>query len=519
MAASTSGRNPGSVHPARLSREERKLLLASCLADFRRFCGLLQVVDYETGRLKPMRLTGLQRAYCDERTKRDLVLKSRKVFFTTLELARDLYKFIFQPGANVLVYCQTLKSHETYYELNRILARFILSLRTYFDLDIRTAEGRFEYPANASTLTLLEAGATFRVANKGARGIAFVTRLHASEIAVWEQGQEIIPNIIAGMPSDGEVTIESTPRGESGYFHEQWQRAVEKRDTLFAAQFFPWYLHEKYREPLDPGETIVAEGALAEIEERLLEKGVTPEQVKWYRQKFRALSGDKEKLLQEFPSDPESCWLSSGNQYIPTPLIDACISYDPVPDYIPGETYGGVDFGRQNHTTEVFTLRRDRQGHLWMVDLCTYPKTEWDAQMSGIIDAARHWGWRKVALDRTGIGSMPSETIRKVLGAARVIEVDFTEPSKEILATGTYACLAESAITLLDVPELVRDTKMVKRVVSDKGRISYDAPSTKDGHADKFWAMALAIYASGFVRTMGRARTEYGLGDFERGVA
>jgi hypothetical protein len=511
--ASRAGRNPGSVRPRVL---DKKQVLAHGLADFTRFCGLLQVVNHETGLQMPMRLTGLQRAYCAERTRRDVVLKGRKVFFTTLELARDLYLFLTRPGSNVLIYCQTLKKQETYLEMNRIMQRFILSLG-YAGLDLTglvMGKGSWELPALASSMTMLEAARAGSVAIKGSRGTAHVTRLHASEVSIWENAEEVLGNVLSGMPVDSEATIESTPHGETGYFHDMWRRAVEKRKTRFVAQFFPWYLHSAYRTPLEPGEVIVPEGPLAEIEDALLRRGVAPDQVKWYREKYLDLDGDKSLLLQEFPSDPESCWLASGEQYIGTPVIEACVSYDPLPE-LPGETYGGVDFGRRKDTTEVFTLRRDRHGHLWMVELRTYRKTDWDAQMNGIVDAFRTWGWRKVALDRTGIGSMPSETLRKVLGAQRVLEVDFTEASKEVLATGAYACFAERAITLQDEPELVRDTKMVKRVVSDKGKISYDAPSTKDGHADKFWALALAIYASGFVRKMGRARTEYGPGDFE----
>jgi phage FluMu gp28-like protein len=52
----------------------------------------------------------------------------------------------------------------------------------------------------------------------------------------------------------------------------------------------------------------------------------------------------------------------------------------------------------------------------------------------------------------------------------------------------------------LRIPEyaaLRRDLNAVKRVVTAAGNIRFDAERTEEGHADRFWALALSLQASG----------------------
>jgi hypothetical protein len=61
---------------------------------------------------------------------------------------------------------------------------------------------------------------------------------------------------------------------------------------------------------LEPGEIITPRTPL---EEKLASQGVTPEQLKWYRRKVAEKGQDL--TLQEYPSDPETCFLVSGRPF------------------------------------------------------------------------------------------------------------------------------------------------------------------------------------------------------------
>jgi hypothetical protein len=104
----------------------------------------------------------------------------------------------------------------------------------------------------------------------------------------------------AAVAPQGEIVIESTPRGAAGTFYREWQSAA---DTGYVTHFFPWWIEETYRRPakyLRPN---------AEEQELMRVHGLTREQIAFRRElvaNYRGLAP------QEFAEDPESCFLASG---------------------------------------------------------------------------------------------------------------------------------------------------------------------------------------------------------------
>ncbi len=302
--------------------------LAEAFKSFPRFCALLKIADQTTGAQIPLRLTGIQRAYNARRTNRDIILKSRKVFFTTLELARDLWWFLTKRGARVIIVCQSEDDHSLRDAIADNLRTMLASLREHVDikLDIENMLrlARFKTDAN---LRIIEAGATVGTARKRGRGIA-VNRLHATEVAAWEHGGETLTVLLNAMPQDGsgEAVLESTPLGASGYYYERWKAATEGRGN-FKAQFFPWFHHEKYRTELEPGETILPED---DEEKRLAGLGVPAEAIKWRR--LQIADQGPQKVAQEYPGDPHTCFLVSGRGFFDGMALDRLLqrAKDPI---------------------------------------------------------------------------------------------------------------------------------------------------------------------------------------------
>jgi phage FluMu gp28-like protein len=102
---------------------------------------------------------------------------------------------------------------------------------------------------------------------------------------------------------------------------------------------------------------------------------------------------------------------------------------------------------------------------------------------------------RRAAMDATGIGAMLAETLAEEFGP-RVEPVTFTAAVKENLAFRTKRRMEKQLSLLPDTPEVRRAFSAVKRVVTPSGNLRFDAVRTAAGHADEFWAKALADLAA-----------------------
>ncbi len=78
-----------------------------------------------------------------------------------------------------------------------------------------------------------------------------------------------------------------------------------------------------------------------------------------------------------------------------------------------------------------------------------------------------------------------------------VIEgVTFTASVKEELAYPLRARFEDQTIRIPDSEEIISDLRAIKKTVGVSGQIRFDASRNENGHADRFWALALACEAS-----------------------
>jgi phage FluMu gp28-like protein len=102
---------------------------------------------------------------------------------------------------------------------------------------------------------------------------------------------------------------------------------------------------------------------------------------------------------------------------------------------------------------------------------------------------------RRAAIDATGIGAMLAETLEADFGP-RVEAIQFTSSVKEDLAYRTRRRMESGSTLLPDTPEVRRAFMAVKKFVTASGHLRFDAARTDAGHADEFWAKALADLAA-----------------------
>lgn len=103
-------------------------------------------------------------------------------------------------------------------------------------------------------------------------------------------------------------------------------------------------------------------------------------------------------------------------------------------------------------------------------------------------------GVRRAAIDKSGKGEQLHERAQERFGDW-VEGVLFTVPVKSMLATRLRSGMEDRLVRIPKDLRVREDCHRVKRVVSPAGNILFDAERTKDGHCDRFWALALGDYA------------------------
>jgi hypothetical protein len=303
--------------------------LARAIADFPRFCALLQVSNIDGGPRIPMELTWMQRQFHRNRTKRDILLKARRVFATTFECARDIWWFLTVRGAQVVIVIQHEEApHPVRTSIYDKIRIFFWSLRQWgiqlpFDVE---EDGRWEMHDRDASMRVVVAGGNVTAAATRGRG-ATINRLHMSEVSSYAYAIETTTAMLNSMPRGAdavtEVVQESTAMGAAGYFYDQYKSArigppppgETNEWNGYRAHFYPWHSHPKNTLPLRPGEVITPTGALEVQERALLAQGVKPEQIKWLRQTFSESGNRLDLLNQEHPSDEITCWLIDGRPF------------------------------------------------------------------------------------------------------------------------------------------------------------------------------------------------------------
>lgn len=294
------------------SDAKRIELLQWAFQSFPRFCGLLQIRT-KAGAKVPFRLNTIQRSYLAGATDRDIIVKGRQVGMTTMLLARDVYRFLTVPGARVVVICQSMTGNVPIEIVAGPIRSYLEQVKALgVDVDMSTERGaEWALRKRDATLRIMVAGASDASAAKTGRA-GTVTHLHCTEVAFWDRTEETWNAVQECVPEGmgSEVVLESTPNGAGGLFYDLFKSATTGTSSPYKGHFFPWFMHEEYRVPLDQDEVIEP---MTTVEEELIRNGVRQDQLKWYRRKV-ATKGQA-LASQEYPNDPESCFLTSGRTF------------------------------------------------------------------------------------------------------------------------------------------------------------------------------------------------------------
>jgi hypothetical protein len=268
---------------------------------------MFNIVDKD-GQDVPFILNHSQARLDAELTGRDIIPKARQLGISQYFLARYLADCLMIRNTRAVVIAHDRESTEK--QLGRV--HYMLeNIRGPKAVISNSSKGEIVFPKTNSTFFIGTAGS-----RRFGRGDT-ITRLHCSEAAFWEDPKSLTAGLFQAVPRNaGEIAIESTGYGTGNWYHRQCMNAYEGKGR-FRLHFFNWLSAPEYRVPLTQEErdSILRNPNKDWEEDKLLELGITPEQLMFRREKLEELDYDLHLFKQEYPISLDECFQSSGHSY------------------------------------------------------------------------------------------------------------------------------------------------------------------------------------------------------------
>ncbi len=284
----------------------------------------LKIRDKVSGKIIPLRLNRGQQKVQDaineqrrqKKPVRILVLKYRQGGYSTQAAANLFQNCRFHPDLYMSVSL----------DLKSVTHIFEISDRFYFYLP---TEEKKKLPVDASNRSELKFAnphggrLIIETAGKTAAGHSYTIRgLHLTEVSRWpDETDDARAGLLNSIPdtADSIVIIESVANGMSGWFYDQWHA----QDTQYAKIFVPWFWQDEYRAPLPlPVPQYMAQ--YTDEEKQMVSRyELEPEQIEWRRLTLiNKCDKDEDKFKEQYPSNAQEAFRSSGNTFFHIPTLD-----------------------------------------------------------------------------------------------------------------------------------------------------------------------------------------------------
>lgn len=214
-------------------------------------------------------------------------------------------------------------------------------------------------------------------------------------------------------------------------------------------------------------------------------------------EQLRTALNDEDAWRQEFLLE----WLDEASAWLDFELISSCEAptagkpefYEPRASQI---CFIGNDIARRKHLWVAWVLESIGDV-LWtreVSELRGATFAEQDAELDRLMAKYRV---SRVAIDQTGLGEKPVEDAKGRYGEYRVDGVLFSSVVKQHLATLGKQKFEDRKLRIPMGNSLLReDLHSLRKVVTPAGNVRFDVEGEGESHADRAWALFLAIYAA-----------------------
>lgn len=310
------------------------------------------------------------------------------------------------------------------------------------------------------------------------------------EFALHPDPRKLYAIAYPGITWGGNMEIISTHRGSHNLFNELVQEIKYKGNPKNIS------LHTvTLQDALD-------QGFLKKLKAKLREAGGDDERLHMdegeYFDMVRSGCPDDDTFQQEYmcnPQDDAAAFLSyeliSTCEYKPAEqweysLAELAASSNPL--------YVGVDVGRMHDLTDIWVTEKIGGTHFTRKNIELRAET-FDTQEAVLYEILALPNVRRCCIDQSGIGRQFAERAEQRFGTYKVEGINFTGPVKEELAYPLRAAFEDKTIRVPSSEFIRADLRAVKKETTASGNIRFTADRGKNGHSDRFWAIALALHA------------------------
>jgi len=257
----------------------------------------LYIVNKQSKKV-PYILNAAQKLYMLGRTCKDIILKARKMGFSTLLMALYLHACVFRENTYAVLVSHDKESTKRLFErLKYMIRNSVYPIKT-LPADIENFKGgEIRFPETNSKFWIGTAGS-----KSFGRGDD-ITHAHLSEPAFYED-QSVMTAIGEALVDNAYLALESTANGAGTPYHEFWQKAEQKLND-FKPHFYAWFTDPHYEIDSPTFELDDYEKKLRNLFNLSFKK------LAWRRKKMRDMV-DPKLFPQEYPATPEEAFLTSG---------------------------------------------------------------------------------------------------------------------------------------------------------------------------------------------------------------
>ncbi|MFH0734297.1 MAG: terminase family protein [bacterium] len=332
--------------------------------------------------------------------------------------------------------------------------------------DVKSLQIKFNNGSRINALT--SNPKAFR--SKGGKVILDEFAHHENQNELWKAAK---PTAVWGFP----IRIISTHNGKKSLFFKFTEKVKSNK--------LDWSLHN----------TTIYDAVKDGLVNKIYNKEVTEnEKQKWIKQQ-------QEDCFDEITWNEEFCCLpiDEATAFLSYQVIHNCrnSTIDLNSPLNSNTTYFcGFDIGRRKDLS-VISLIESTNGKFVLRLLKIFENTPFSIQKDYLINLINSYNIVKTAIDESGLGMQLAEEMVNKFGNYKILPIYFTARIKEELAFNMLTVFQDNNILLPTDTELCEDLHSIRKTTSGQDSTHFEVDrSNIKGHADRFWSIALALFAA-----------------------
>lgn len=437
---------------------------------------------------EPFRLEGYQLAFLQNRSKYRWIVKARQTGYSLVFAAEAFARCHLRDAHSAIFVSYNLEdAKEKISYVRQLHDDLPLAFKKRLVVDSRT---ELVFESNGMSRRQGRIVSHPSKAPRGKKG-----DLYLDELAHYTNDREVYAGSTAViLRSEGQLSGCSSPLGRRGVF---WEIATQELRSYpsYSRQSVPWWLCRFFCNDVNRA---AHEAPLLETEERVERFGNDG-----IRDQFQSLA------LEDFRQEFEAIFCDETFSVFPYELILPCTSddvttyktFEELPTPVEGRLTAGFDVGRYRDLSELVIIE-ELAGVRHLRHARSFDQVPFAEQEATLAHMLETLPIARLSIDQTGIGMHLAENLSRRFGAT-VRPETFTNANKEIWVNDFRILLQHKGIVLPKDRELVAQVHSINKRVTAAGNVVFDVDraAAGRGHADRFWALALACQKERHVPT------------------